>query len=100
MIGAIDGCDIRIQRSKGVRRGDCMNRKGYFSILLQGICDDDGKLLSVFIGPPGRVHNARMHVESDFFRDWQTRMGGFFLLGASAYISAQFPFIMGNISRE
>ena len=25
-----------------------MNRKGYFSVLLQGICDDRGKFIDVF----------------------------------------------------
>ena len=57
--------------------GDFMSRKGYFSILFQGICDNDGKHLSVFIREPGRARDARTLVEPDFFRDWPTRMGDF-----------------------
>ena len=94
VIGAIDGCHIRIQKPQGIRGDDYMNRKGYFSILLQGICDDEGKLIDYFIGPPGRLHDARMLKESDFFQDWQAKMENYFLLGDSAYISAQFPFII------
>ncbi len=94
MIGAIEGCRIKIQRPPGARGDDCINRKGYFSILLRGICDDREKIIDVFIGPPGRVHDARMLRESDFFRDWEEKMGQSFLLGESAYISVQFPFII------
>ena len=71
-----------------------MNRKGYFSILLQGVCDDRGKLMDVFIGPPGRVHDARMLRESNYFQDWEAKMEQFYLFGDSAYISAQIPFII------
>ena len=71
-----------------------MNRKAYHSILLQGICDDEGKLLDVCIGPPGRVHDARMLRKSDFFGEWEAKMRQYYLLGDSAYISVQFPFII------
>ena len=65
-----------------------------------------GKLIDVFIGPPGRVHDARMLRESDFFQDWQTKMEHFYLLGDSAYIGNAFPFIVtpkrdnGRLSEE
>ena len=49
IIGAVDGCHIKIQRLSGPRGGDYMNRKGYFSILLQGICNDEGKLINIFV---------------------------------------------------
>ena len=86
IIGAIDGCHIRILRPRyhGI---DYMNRKGYYSVLLQGICDDRGKFIDVFVGPPGRVHDSRMLRESDFYGNWQGKMGTYRLLGDSAYIS-------------
>ena len=62
IIGAIDGCHIRKQRPSQ-QRLDYMNRKGYFSILLQGICNHEGRFMDVFVGLPGRVH-ARMLRES------------------------------------
>ena len=106
VIGAIDGCHIKIQKPPGCRGEDYINRKSYYSILLQGICDDEGRLLDVFIGPPGKVHDARMLRKSDFFMEWQAKMAQYFLLGDSAYISRQFPFIKtprrdnGNLTDE
>ncbi|CAM4610408.1 unnamed protein product [Leuciscus chuanchicus] len=41
VIGAIDGCHIRVQ-SPPIRGGDYINRKSYYSVLLQGIANDDG----------------------------------------------------------
>jgi len=92
VIGAIDGCHIRIQRPH-IHGMDYMNRKGYYSLLLQGICDDRGRFLDIFVGPPGRVHDARMLRLSPFYQNWQRKLGDYKLLGDSAYISQEFPFI-------
>ncbi|KAG5275883.1 hypothetical protein AALO_G00125580 [Alosa alosa] len=93
VIGAIDGCHIRIQRPP-VRGGDYMNRKSYYSVLLQGIVDAEGRFINVFTGMAGRVHDARMLRSSPFFQEWQEKMGEYHLLGDSAYISQHFPFII------
>lgn len=93
VIGAIDGCHIRIQRPK-VHGLDYMNRKGYFSLLLQGVCDDQGRFIDIFVGPPGRVHDVRMLRSSPLFHEWQEKMGNWKLLGDSAYICNDFPFII------
>ena len=105
IIGAIDGCHIKIQRP--VKRGlDYMDRKGYYSVLLQGICNDEGRFIDVFCGIPGRVHDARLLRSSEFFEEWEERMGYFKLLGDSAYICRDFPFIVtpkrdnGRLSEE
>ena len=66
---------------------DYTNRKGYYSVLLQGICDDRGKFIDVFVGPPGRVHDSRMLRDSDFYGNWQGKMGTYRLLVDSAYIA-------------
>ncbi|XP_069983751.1 putative nuclease HARBI1 [Penaeus vannamei] len=58
VIGAIDGCHIKIQR-RSPRSIDYMNRKGYF-LILHGICDDKGRFFNIFVGPPGRVHDVRL----------------------------------------
>lgn len=89
-IGAIDGCHIRIQRPHHVSASSYLNRKGYYSILLQGICDSAGKLMDVFIGIPGCVHDARMLRLSDFYGRWENQLQGHTLLGDSAYISRDF----------
>uniref|UniRef100_A0A3B3TB02 DDE Tnp4 domain-containing protein n=1 Tax=Paramormyrops kingsleyae TaxID=1676925 RepID=A0A3B3TB02_9TELE len=92
VIGAIDGCHIQIQKP-AIRGVDYMNRKGFCSVLLQGIVDEKGRFIDIFAGPPGRVHDARMLRASDFFLEWHQKMGEYFLLGDSAYISQAFPFI-------
>ena len=91
--GAIDGCHIRLQRPKN-HGSDYINRKGYFSMLLQGICDDRGRFIDVFVGPPGRVHDARMLRLSPFYQNWRQKLGAFKLLGDSAYICNDFSFIV------
>lgn len=62
IIGAIDGCHIHIQRPV-VRGGDYLNRKGFYSLLLKGIVNDQGRFLDIFIG----VHDSRMLRASTFF---------------------------------
>ena len=105
IIGCIDGCHIRIR--KPVKRGqDYMNRKDYYSVILQGICNNNGVFIDVFIGVSGRVHDARVLRLSPLYADWQNKMGQYQLLGDSAYCGADFPFIRtgtrdyGNLTRE
>ena len=95
VIGAIDGCHIRIQRppERGI---DYINRKTYYSVLLQGICNDEGRFIDIFTGIPGRVHDCRMLRCSDFFAHWQEKMGEYKLLGDSAYDCQDFPFIIAT----
>lgn len=93
VVGAIDGCHIRIQRPP-VRGGDYLNRKTYYSVLLQGIVDDQGRFLDIFAGPPGRVHDARMLKLSPFFAAHAQRLGEYSLLGDGAYYGNTFPFII------
>lgn len=93
VIGVIDGCHIRVQRPP-IRGGDYINRKSYYSVLLQGIVNDEGRFIDIFAGPPGRVHDARMLRGSTFYTEWQEKMGNYRLLGNSAYIGQAFPFIV------
>lgn len=67
VIGAIDGCHIQI--SAPTENAFCyINRKGYYSILLQGICDTSLKFIDVFIGICGSVHDSRVWNLSDIKR--------------------------------
>ena len=99
VIGAIDGCHIRIQKPQN-RHANYINRKGYYSVLLQGICDDRAKFLDIFAGIPGCVHDARMLRISDFFAEWEEKMGGYHLLGDTAYISNQFSTFIYTPKRD
>ena len=58
--------------SRPHRHGDdYMNRKGYYSVLLQGVCDHTGKFINIFAGPPGRVHDARLLRSSNLYQSWE-----------------------------
>ncbi|VEN49783.1 unnamed protein product [Callosobruchus maculatus] len=66
IIGAIDGCHIRILKPMEYPNS-YINRKGYPSILLQGICDNKKLFLDVYAGEPGSLHDARLFTKSDIF---------------------------------
>ncbi|XP_024891430.1 putative nuclease HARBI1 [Temnothorax curvispinosus] len=89
VIGAIDGSHIAI--SAPIENADSyINRKGYHSIVLQGICDYKLKFIDVFTGLCGCVHDARVwrlsHIKqlitNDENRYFQNQ---YHLLGDSAY---------------
>lgn len=86
-IGVIDGSHIEIK--KPVTEGDCyINRKGYASLLLQGIVDHKKKFIDVFCGEPGSIHDARLLRKSTIYASILSDpsiMGNYFLLGDSAY---------------
>ncbi|KAJ8910620.1 hypothetical protein NQ315_002856 [Exocentrus adspersus] len=65
IIGAIDGCHINIKQPN-TKHAYC-NRKGQFSVLLQGICDDKKKFIDVFCGEPGSMHDARLLKKSSLY---------------------------------
>ncbi|XP_018398475.1 PREDICTED: putative nuclease HARBI1 [Cyphomyrmex costatus] len=67
VIGAIDGCHIPIKQP--VKNAtDFFNRKQFHSIILQGVCDHSKRFIDVFIGMPGRMHDARVFRNSPLFR--------------------------------
>ena len=96
-IGAIDGTHIPILRPQE-SASDYYNRKGYYSVLMQGVVDFRGLFMDVNIGWPGKVHDARVLVNSSFYRkcnsgimfpDWRSNLGGLdvplVILGDPAY---------------
>ena len=58
-IGAIDGTHIPIIAPKE-HPLDYYNRKGYHSVLMQALVDDQYRFLDVYTGWPGSVHDARV----------------------------------------
>ena len=61
--GAIDGSHIPIIRPEE-SASDYYNRKGYYSIIVQALVDHLGLFMDVCIGWPGKVHDARVFVNS------------------------------------
>ena len=64
---AIDGTHIPIIAPQH-HHTDYSNRKGYYSIVAQVVCDHEYKVMSVTAGWPGRVHEARVFVNSSICR--------------------------------
>lgn len=64
--GAIDGCHIPIKAPEN-SHGDYLNRKGWYSLILQGVCDYMYVFTDINIGWPGRVHDARVFANSEIF---------------------------------
>ncbi|KAH1165579.1 hypothetical protein KIL84_023138 [Mauremys mutica] len=74
--GAIDGTHIPIL-GPAHQASQYINRKGYFSMVLQALVDHRGRFTNIFVGWPGKVHDARVFRNSCLFRRLQE--GSFFL---------------------
>jgi hypothetical protein len=69
--GAINGTHIPII-APSESHGDYLNRKDYYSLIMQGVCDNKYIFRDINIGWPGRVHDARVFVNSEFFQKAET----------------------------
>uniref|UniRef100_A0A1A8RNV6 Zgc:113227 n=1 Tax=Nothobranchius rachovii TaxID=451742 RepID=A0A1A8RNV6_9TELE len=96
-VGAIDGSHIPIIAPQGFHT-DYFNRKGWHSIILQGIVDGRGMFWNVYAGQPGSLHDARVLRLSAFWdlvahgqlhptstKNIEGVNVGFYVLGDSAY---------------
>ncbi|KAL3210073.1 hypothetical protein MRX96_037386 [Rhipicephalus microplus] len=84
VIGAIDGCHVRITRPTECEE-DYYSRKKFHYIILQAVCDADMVFTDVFVGFPGRAHDARVLEESFLFEEAASRFDGGYVLGNAAY---------------
>ncbi|XP_071092733.1 uncharacterized protein [Haliotis cracherodii] len=69
--GALDGTHIPVI-APTTAHGDYLNRKGYYSIILQALCDHQYIIRDVIVGWPGRVHNARVFGSSIVYYKGET----------------------------
>eukprot|EP00057_Strongylocentrotus_purpuratus_P005496 XP_003731101.1 PREDICTED: putative nuclease HARBI1 [Strongylocentrotus purpuratus] len=65
--GAIDGSHIPVLSPKEFR-ADYYNRKGFYSMVLQGLVDHRYRFMNINFGYPGSVHDARVFTNSRVFR--------------------------------
>ena len=68
--GAIDGSHIPIVAPEEFHT-DYFNRKGWHSIILQGVVDARYRFTDINVGWPGSVHDARMFSNSQIFKKGQ-----------------------------
>ncbi|XP_036144255.1 putative nuclease HARBI1 isoform X1 [Monomorium pharaonis] len=107
VVCAVDGMHIEIP-APNVDPKSYYNRKGFHSIILQGICDAKCQFIDIFIGWPGATHDARVWRESPIGQalaeDPTLIPEGTHILGDSAY-SLQ-PYLLtpfrdnGHLSRR
>ena len=64
--GAVDGSHVPIIRPQE-SASDYYNRKGFYSVIIQGLVDYRGQFMDVYIGWPGKVHDARVFVNSSVY---------------------------------
>ena len=69
--GAVDGTHIPIIAPETVH-GDYVNRKGWYSIILQAVCDHNYIITDMNVGWPGRVHDARVFGNSELYYKGET----------------------------
>ena len=74
--GAIDGSHIPILAPQNFHT-DYFNRKGWHSIILQGVVDGNYRFTDITVGWPGSVHDARVFSNSTLFKKGQN--GSLFL---------------------
>ncbi|XP_050801902.1 uncharacterized protein LOC127047544 [Gopherus flavomarginatus] len=70
--GALDGTHIPILAPPHLA-SKYINRKGYFSMVLQVLVDHRGCFIDINTGWPGKVHDARIFRNSGLFRKMQAR---------------------------
>ena len=66
-VGAVDGTHIPILRPSEYHT-DYYNRKGYYSMIMQAVVDSYYRFIDIYIGWPGRVHDARVFANSPLFK--------------------------------
>ncbi|XP_062421496.1 putative nuclease HARBI1 [Pungitius pungitius] len=96
--GVIDGCHVRVLPPAELI---CyINRKLFPSVLLQDICDANGRLLEVYIGETGSVHDALMQRRSLMYQEALYPPPGYFMLGDGGYPCLQHPVAIMTLYRQ
>nr|XP_037875929.1 putative nuclease HARBI1 isoform X2 [Bombyx mori] len=86
VLGALDGTHIRIQSPCSQIGEEFRNRKGYFSLNVQAMCNADLLFMNVVARWPGSAHDATIFNNSDLRAQCENgSFGNKWLLGDSAY---------------
>ncbi|KAJ4927645.1 hypothetical protein JOQ06_015452 [Pogonophryne albipinna] len=78
--GAIDDCHIRIKCPGGPDGQDFCNRKLFPSVVLQAVCDHQGRFIDIFVGYPGSVDDAGILKNSPIYTRGTYPPPGYFIL--------------------
>lgn len=104
VVGVVDCTHIKIQSPGGRQAELYRNRKGYFSINVQAICNSNLKLMHLISRWPGSVHDSTIFNDSPLPVEFRIgRYGNGYLLGDSGYPCKRFlltPVNATNASEE
>ncbi len=89
IVGAIDGTHIKIQAPASDQEPFYVNRKGYHSINVQGICDAKYRFLNIVADWPGSAHDSRILQMSHIGSEFSARRQKGILLGDSGYACSE-----------
>lgn len=82
--GSIDGCHIRVKPPS--QDAACyINRKLFYSIQLQAVCDHTAKYIDVCVGFTGSVHDARVLRNSPLYYERRYPPPGYCIIGDGGY---------------
>ena len=81
--GTVDGCHIPIC-APSEQHTDYYNRKGWYSMIVQGLVDANYRFRDICIGWPGSVHDAGVFAQSNLY---QKITHGNLILNKSVFIS-------------
>ncbi|XP_050517564.1 putative nuclease HARBI1 [Diabrotica virgifera virgifera] len=84
VIGIIDGTHIKINKPQE-DPDSYLNRKHFYSIQAQVVCDNKKKIRDIFVGYPGSVHDSRVFRTSTLFDSLEEKCGEYFIIGDSGY---------------
>ncbi|KAL1491048.1 hypothetical protein ABEB36_011704 [Hypothenemus hampei] len=84
VIGIIDGTHIRIDKPKE-DPDSYLNRKHFYSIQAQVVCDHKRRIRDIFVGYPGSVHDSRVLRTSPLHETLPEKCGDLYVLGDSGY---------------
>ncbi|XP_023821710.1 putative nuclease HARBI1 [Oryzias latipes] len=99
VVGSIDGCHIRIKAPKE-DPASYFNRKLFYSIQMQAVCDSNAKFLDIFVGYPGSVHDSRVLRNSPIYTNKTYPPEGYILLGDGGYPCIAQPITLLTPYRE
>lgn len=88
ILGSIDGTHIRINPPRS-GKDQYYNRKCFFSLHLQGVCNQNKKFIDIFTGYPGSVHDSRVFQNSPISKKLRHLCKDQYILGDSAYTCQQ-----------
>lgn len=89
-IGAVDGTHIPVQSPGGLDAEIYRNRKGYFSINVQLICNSHARITDVVARWPGSVHDSTIFDNSRVRAMLETGPRNGYLIGDSGYPCRQY----------